>query len=151
MFSKQKAYEFIRAHRFAVISTINEDGTPEAALIGIAITPKFELIFDTINVTRKCLNLRRDPHAAFVIGWSGDFLQHCGGYETLQYQGLADELKEPDLDQLLEVYLATHPEGLRRQGWPGLTYFRVRPLWLRVSNYYRPQHVEEIRFGTVTV
>ena len=30
---------------------------------------------------------------------------------------------------------ATFPDGRERQAWPGLTYVRVTPTWLRYSDY----------------
>jgi hypothetical protein len=146
MLTREEAYLFIRARRFAVISTTIEDGWPESALIGIAVTRDLELVFDTTDATRKCANLRRDPRAAFVIGWRGDYLAHTGGYQTMQYAGIADEPKDEELLRLLKIYLAAHPEGMQRKGWPGLTYFRVRPRWLRYSTYYRPRVISEMSF-----
>ena len=144
MLTRDEAYTFIRARRLGVISTIMDDGSPEAALIGIAVTPELELIFDTVDTTRKCANLRRDPRAALVIGWRGDYLNHTGGFETMQCNGIADEPQGEELARVLDVYFAMHPEGQSRQGWPGLTYFRVRPRWLRYSSYYRPRAIAEL-------
>jgi nitroimidazol reductase NimA-like FMN-containing flavoprotein (pyridoxamine 5'-phosphate oxidase superfamily) len=146
MLTKSEIYEFIRARRFAVAATVDANGAPEAAFVGIAVTPELELVFETLDATRKCPNLRRDPRIAFVIGWSGDFLQNVGGDQSLQYEGVADEPKGEELERLLEIYFATQPEGLLRQGWPGQTYFRVRPRWIRLSDYDRPSRVEELTF-----
>ena len=41
---KRKLYDFIAAQRFAVVATISASGVPEAALVGIAVTPDLELI-----------------------------------------------------------------------------------------------------------
>lgn len=30
------------------------------------------MIFDTIDTTQKCVNLRRNPKIAFVIGWDDE-------------------------------------------------------------------------------
>jgi Pyridoxamine 5'-phosphate oxidase len=146
MMTREEIYLFVRARRFAVVSTIMDDGSPESALVGIAVTPDLELIFDTTDSTRKCANLRRDPRAAFVIGWRGDYLAHTGGFQTMQYSGVADEPQGEELSRLLDIYLAAHPEGAERRNWPGLTYFRVRPRWVRYSTYYRPRQIEEISF-----
>jgi hypothetical protein len=144
MLTRAEAYQFIRARRFAVISTTMEDGWPESALIGIAVTRGLEIIFDTTDATRKCANLRRDPRASLVIGWRGDYIAHTGGYQTMQYCGTADELKGAELERLLPTYFDAHPEGHSRENWPGLTYFRIRPRWLRYSTYYRPRAIAEL-------
>ena len=59
-------------------------------------------------------------------------------------EGIADEPRGADLDRLLALYFATFPDGRERQAWPGITYFRVTPTWLRYSNYAAdpPQIVE---------
>jgi len=144
MLTQEEAYQFIRSRRFAVISTTMEDGWPESALIGIAVTRSLELVFDTIDSTRKCMNLRRDPRASLVIGWRGDYLAHTGGFETIQYSGIADEPIGAELEQLRATYFDAHPEGHSRETWPGLTYFRVRPRWLRYSTYYKPRVIAEL-------
>ena len=136
MLERNEIYEFIRVRRLAVASTVAANGAPQAALVGIAVTPDLEIIFDTTDATRKCPNLRRDPRIALVIGWDGD--------QTLQIEGVADEPKGEELDRLKAVYFAAHPDGTQREGWPGLTYFRVKPRWLRFSNYDRPRRIEEL-------
>jgi predicted pyridoxine 5'-phosphate oxidase superfamily flavin-nucleotide-binding protein len=136
--SKQELYDFIRARPLAVLATVSGDGAPEAALVGIAVTPDLELIFDTLDATRKFPNLKRDPRIAFVIGWDSE--------ETLQYEGLADQPDGEALEQLKKIYFAAVPDGEARQDWPGLTYFRVRPRWVRFSSYYRPRRVDEMTF-----
>jgi len=136
--SKRQLYDFIRARPLAVLATACANGAPEAALVGVAVSEDLELIFDTTDATRKYPNLKRDPRIAFVFGGDGE--------ETLQYEGVADEPAGAELARLKEIYFAAFPDGVTRQDWPGLTYFRVRPKWLRFSSYYRPRRVDEITF-----
>ena len=132
--------EFIRNRGFAVISTISEDGGPEAALVNIAASEELELIFHTIETSRKCVNLRRNPRVAAVVGgWDGE--------RTLQFEGMADEPQDHDLERLKSVYREMCPNAAAREGWPGLTYFRVHPKWVRFSNYERPWSVQELAFS----
>ncbi|HUJ03476.1 MAG TPA: pyridoxamine 5'-phosphate oxidase family protein [Rhizomicrobium sp.] len=135
---KQALYEFMRARRFAVMASVSPQRTPEAALVGYAVTPEFELVFDTTDATRKCPNLRANPAIAFVIGWEG--------WETVQYEGMADEPAGEERERLLKIYLEAFPDGVARQEWPGITYFRVRPRWIRFSSYYRPRAITEFSF-----
>lgn len=137
--SKQELYDFIKARSLAVLATVSGDGAPEAALVGIAVTPDLELIFDTLDATRKFPNLMRDPRIAFVIGWDGE--------ETLQYEGVADQPEGEELERLKDIYFAAIPDGRDRQDWPGLTYVRVKPRWVRFSSYYRPRRVDEMTFS----
>ena len=134
--AKQKQlHAFLRQHRYGAIATVSRDGAPEAALIGIAAMPDLSLIFETIGTTRKCVNLRRDGRVALVVG--------CDGDTTLQYEGLADERPA---DDVAGDYYAVLPENLGHRGWPGLTYVRVRPRWMRLSTYGAAWSVEEFHF-----
>jgi pyridoxine/pyridoxamine 5'-phosphate oxidase len=133
---KDEFYAFLRQHRYGVISTVTPDGAPEAALVGVATMPDLSLIFETIETTRKFANLRRNPRVAMVIGW--------GGERTLQYEGVADARDDDDLS---DSYYAVLPESRGHAGWPGLTYVRIRPRWIRLSSYGPAWNVEEFRFG----
>jgi pyridoxine/pyridoxamine 5'-phosphate oxidase len=118
---------FLRQHRLGVLATPSESGAPESAVVGIAVTDDLEVVFDTLDTTRKCRNLRRNPNISFVIGWDNEI--------TVQYEGLADEPEGTELDRLKRAYFAAYPDGPQRQSWPGITYFRVRPTWARYSDF----------------
>jgi len=60
--------EFMKAHRYAVQASVSSRGTPQAAVVGIIVTDRFEIFFDTLAETRKAQNLRRNASIAFVIG-----------------------------------------------------------------------------------
>jgi len=131
--------EFIRNRGFAVVSTIAESGAPQSALVNVAASEDLDLIFHTIQTTRKCINLRRDPRIAAVIGgWDGE--------RTLQFEGTADEPEDRELERIRSIYYEMCPNVAGRAGWPGLTYFRIRPKWVRFSNYDRPWSVHELTF-----
>jgi hypothetical protein len=36
---------------------------------------------------------------------------------------------------LQKLYFARFPDGVLRQSWPGITYFRVKPTWVRFSDF----------------
>jgi general stress protein 26 len=135
---KLELYRFLTASRYGVLSTVADNGAPEAALVGFAATPDLELIFETIDTTRKYANIRRNPRVAAVIGWEGE--------KTLQYEGIADEPDESAVVELKKTYFAILPENANHDGWPGLTYMRIRPRWIRLSNYGKPWSIEEFHF-----
>jgi general stress protein 26 len=135
---RDEIYDFIKTRRCGVVSTGSTNGAPEAAFVGLAVTPDLELIFETIDTTRKYENLKRDPRVAIVIG--GD------DGKTLQYEGIADEPDEYGRDAFKSIYYEVLPENRSHDGWPGLTYIRVRPHWIRLSDYGTPGSVEEFRF-----
>ncbi len=99
-------------------------------MVGVAVTDQFEVIFDTLSSTRKAQNLAQNPKIAFVFGGLNP-----GDERTLQYEGIADQPSGADLERLKAVYYTRFPDGPQRLRWPGLTYVRVRPTWLRFSDF----------------
>ena len=122
--------EFLREHRLAVEASVSASGGAQAAVIGIAVTDRLEIVFDTLSSTRKAVNLRRNPRLALVIGGL-----RPGEERTVQYEGIADEPSGPDLERVTQAYYAAYPDGPSRLSWTGLIYVRVRPTWLRYSDY----------------
>jgi len=126
----RKLLEFLQQHRLAVEATVSSSASPQAAVVGIAVTDQFEIVFDTIDSTRKAQNLRRNPRLAFVIGGL------TGGEErTVQYEGIADEPSGSELERVKAAYYNVYPDGPSRVTWPGLIYVRVRPVWIRYTDY----------------
>ena len=120
-------YEFIRKQPYGVIPSTAADGTPQSALVGIACTPDLAIIFDTLKSTRKYRNLLRQPACSLVIGLSTE--------QTLQLDGLAEELFGDAREELLKTYFARWPECREHLRWPNITHFVVRPRWIRYSDY----------------
>ena len=121
---------FMKSHRWAVEATATAGAVPQAALIGFAVTPQLEVVFDTVASTRKVANLRGNPHMALVIGGWGD-----GEMRTLQYEGIADFPEGAELQRLQADYFHVFPDGPSRLAWPGITYVRVSPTWMRFSDF----------------
>jgi pyridoxine/pyridoxamine 5'-phosphate oxidase len=118
---------FVRRHRYAVQATTADDGAPQAAVIGIAVSPELEIVFDTLGTSRKAHNLRRDARIALVVGWDEE--------QTLQLEGTADEPSGDELSRLKRVYFDAFPDGPEREQWPDITYVRVRLRWARYSDF----------------
>jgi uncharacterized protein YhbP (UPF0306 family) len=123
---------FLRGPRYAVEASVTPAGQPQAAIMGIVVTDAFEILFDTLGSTRKMTNLRTNSKIALAIG----SLQ-VGDQRGVQYEGVADEPRGAELARVQELYLEKFPEGRARLAWPGITYVRVRPAWLRYSDFGR--------------
>src|SRR5580704_13826455 len=129
-------HAFMTQHRYGVVSSMSRSGAPQSALVGIATTPDLEIIFDTVKTSRKYPNLIERSSCSFVVGWSGE--------ETVQFEGIAEEPRGPELKRCQEVYFAAWPDGPERMKWPGIAYFVVRPRWIRYSDYDQsPPLIEE--------
>jgi len=132
-------HSFLSQHRYGVVSSISSNGAPQSALVGIANTPELEIVFDTVKASRKYPNLIARPACSFVVGWAGE--------QTVQFEGVAAEPTGPELKRYQEMYFAVWPDGPARLSWPGITYFVVRPRWIRYSDYdQRPPLIEETTF-----
>jgi len=131
---------FLRAHAYAVQASVSPGGSAQAAVVGIAVTDSFEIVFDSIETTRKATNLAANPRVAFVIGgWTP------GDERTVQYEGVVDRPKGPELEVLKAIYYATFPDGPSRASWPGHVYLRVRPTWMRYTDFNkRPAETLEL-------
>jgi hypothetical protein len=136
--TKAELYAFLRARDSGVVSTIGSDGSPQSARVYIVTTPELDLVFYTLQTNRKCLNLRRDPRLSAVIG--------CDDEHTVQYEGIAEEVDEHGFADIKKLFLAAQPQRSGMVDWPGLTFFRVKPVWIRFSDYGKPWHVDEFAF-----
>lgn len=137
--TRTELQEFIARHKLGVLGTISPEGAPQSSLVGIAVTPDLELVFDTLKSTRKYRNLTSNSACSFAIGWEGE--------ATAQYEGEAREPHSSELARYQAAYFATWTDGPTRLTWPGITYFVVRPTWIRFSDYDRnPPLIEEFKF-----
>lgn len=128
--TREEVLAFMRRHSLASVSTLSPTGSPQAAVVGFVVTDAFEIVFDTLESTRKARNLAAHPVAALVVGGFNP-----GDQQTVQYEGVTDTPRDTELAPLVERYLTVFPDGVARQSWPGLIYIRVRPRWLRYSDY----------------
>jgi pyridoxine/pyridoxamine 5'-phosphate oxidase len=119
---------FMRAQKHGCLATVSDGGEPQAAVVGYAVSDALELVFDTLGDTRKAQNLRKRPGCALTM-WSEDEKR------TVQYEGVADEPKGPELERVKALYFATFPDGREREKWPGITWFRIKPRWVRSSDF----------------
>jgi hypothetical protein len=131
--------QFMRQSKYAVVASCSSDGSPQAAVVGIAVSEELEVFFDTLGGSRKIANLRADQRVALVM-WVGE--------RTVQYEGIADEPRGADLERLRELYFEVFPDGRERVGWPDITYVRARPRWIRSSDFGTdPPRIFELSAG----
>jgi pyridoxine/pyridoxamine 5'-phosphate oxidase len=134
---KSSLHTFMADHRYGVVSSISPEGTPQSALVGIAVTDRLEIVFDTLRSTRKYRNLIARPACSVVLGFPGE--------KTVQLEGNVMEPYGVERTRYQEAYFSAWPDGRDRTGWPGMTYLVVSPTWIRFSDFdQRPPLIEEI-------
>jgi pyridoxine/pyridoxamine 5'-phosphate oxidase len=137
--TKAEIYKFISEQKLGVLGSISPEGKPQSVLVGIAVTPELEIIFDTVKSSRKYWNLVANPKCSFVVGWAGEV--------TVQFEGEARQPEGAELARYQQVYFTRWPDGPSRLNWPGITYFVVRPTWIRYSDFdQNPPSIEEFEF-----
>jgi len=128
---------FLSRQKHGVVASLAADGSPQSAVVGIAVSAQGEIVFDTLLDTRKAANLSRDPRVSLTV---------FEGEKTVQLDGVADRLQGAELERMLKVYLATFPDGAERLKWPGISHFRIRPKWVRWSDFSAPGGPEVVPF-----
>ena len=107
---QRELIDFVRARGLGVIASRGPDGSPQAALVGIAATDRGEIVFDCSRRSRKYANIARDPAIALVVGWDDEV--------TLQIEGRAQILSGTDLQRCQAAYFEQHPDGRDRAASP---------------------------------
>lgn len=116
----------LRRHKLMVEATNAPGRAPQSAIVGYGVTDQCELVFDTVETTRKFQNLRADPKISAVIAWEDG---------TIQLEGVADIPSGVEAERIRDAYFVAYPDGRDRLKWPGITHVRVRPRWVRVTRY----------------
>src|SRR5215469_11584811 len=106
-----EVFQFMNRESLAALTTVGDNGQPQAAVMGFAVTREREIIFGTVKTSRKYANSKKNPRVAWVIGCTT---------EVARYQ---------------QTYFAKFTDGPERLTWPGITYFVVRPKWVRYCDY----------------
>lgn len=97
-------------------------------MVGVAVDDDLSLVFDSLEHTRKVANLRRDPRVAFVFGLAD-------ADRTVQLEGEASFPDGAALEDARALYFTVFPDGRERLKWPGIVHVRVRPRWIRATDY----------------
>lgn len=138
--TKKQLYTLMKPYTHGVVSTISPANTPQSAYVALAITPKLQIIFDTVTDSRKFKNIGLNAYVSCELGGDND--------TTIQYEGIAKVPTERELKKLLPIYFASFPDGrARRKNWRNLVYICIEPKWIRYSNFNDPSPIlDETKF-----
>lgn len=140
MDTKKLAYDFIKEHHLAVISTVNTQSLPEAAIIAFSIKQDFEIYIATFDSSRKVANIKRNPRVALVIGWEhGKTVQLEGEAKQVEDSEEIKEIEWGALEKMPTIVKYIKPERA--------VFFKIIPKWLRYSDFSSEPWVrEELKF-----
>lgn len=103
--SHQKARDFLKEHKVAVISTVSEKGEAWGAAIYYVVGQNFTLYFFTHEGSKKYQNLKAHPQASITV--VEDFQQ-----TTVQAAGKVTEVPMgEELDMAYRLLVQIHPPG----------------------------------------
>jgi uncharacterized protein YhbP (UPF0306 family) len=124
---KKKIRDFLKTQTLAVIATVDsKNSKPEAALVAFSETEDLELIFGTLNDTRKFANLQDNPLVAFVIGYE---------VITVQYEGTARMAEGNEADTYRQIHLLKNPKAKKYAYHEKERFFKVSPTWIRYTDF----------------
>ena len=130
---------FIKKNDLAVLSTVSQENTSESAVLEFGETDDFEIIFDCFSYAKKYKNLKQNKNVSLVIGWDENI--------TVQYEGLAEEVDGEEKRKYQKIYWGKNPKAERWASKEGMTYFKVKPIWIRYSNLNKnPWETLELSF-----
>ena len=134
--TKEFLHTFLSKHKHAVVSTVSATQHSESAVVGIVITPDLKIFFDTSNGSRKYKNILSNPSVSVVV-WSEE--------QTAQLEGTARVPAGNELNELLNTYFQSFPDGKERQSWPDIAYVVVDVKWVKYSDFSESL-IKEISF-----
>jgi pyridoxine/pyridoxamine 5'-phosphate oxidase len=118
--------EFLASKHLMTISTVNQEGQPEAAVVGFGETEQLQIVFGTSSESRKYHNLQKNERVAVAIGWDDT--------RTVQYEGVAKEITGPEVAPLASLYFAKNPHAAKYRDLPTQRYFLIEPTWIRYTD-----------------
>ena len=128
MTNKKSILDFLKKNELCVLATASKTGKPEAAVMVYLIKDDFSILVSTETWTRKYENIAKNSQVSIVVG----------GFKndpTVQIDGLIEELAGEREDQAKKSIFSIHPEWKSYFQSPKSRFFKIRPLWLRYSDF----------------
>ena len=133
-----RALEFLKSRPTMVISSVSENGEPQASTVYYVTDENFNLYFMTSLKSRKCENLHSNSKIAFVVGTGPEVITIQGGGEVEKL----DEKETEVFYTLIEKISFKSPWQ-----WPllllskeGFCTFRIKPKWMVWLNLHKEEY-----------
>ena len=125
--------------KLAVVAT-QTGGQPYASLVAFVATDDLHhLFFVTAKTTRKFANLKSDSRVAILVNSSVNQESDFHDAISITVTGIAEEMKGPERQDILDLYLSKHPylEDFARS--PSCALIRVA-----ARSYYMVQNFQSV-------
>lgn len=96
-----QALAFLKEDRFAVLSTLNRDGSPQLTTMWYLLDDDGRIVMNSIATLQKVKNLRRDPRAAICVQDGNRYVTISGAIEIIEDR----ETIQRDIYRLAERYV----------------------------------------------
>lgn len=137
--------ELCAGQPLAVLAT-DAGGEPYTSLVAVAVTPDLRrLYFATLRATRKWANLAGNPHVSLLMDNRGNQVTDFSRAAAATVMGMAEELRGPELEAGLAIFLGRHPHLNEFTASPNCALFRVRIASIYLATRF--QNVTEFHFS----
>lgn len=130
---RQKIDSLLKDNIYAIVSTVNQAGHPESALVGMSHTPSGEIVFATNENTRKIENLKLNSNIALVVGSGVDKMI------SVQIEGVARIIPALEAADYADIHYKKIPSAKKHQNIAGECFVVVTPIWARYTDFSNNQ------------
>jgi PPOX class probable F420-dependent enzyme len=127
----EKARAFLREKRFAVLATLNRDGTPQLTTMWYLLENDGTILMNTRAGRLKERNMRRDPRVSLCFE---------DGYHYLTIKGRVEMVDDPQISQRDIYRLSARYHGEEKAKRQMETQFSKEQ---RVTLHLKPEKVQE--------
>lgn len=127
----EKARAFLRETRFAVLATLNKDGTPQLTTMWYLLEDDGTILMNTRAERLKERNMRRDPRISICVE---------DGYKYLTIKGRVEMIDDPQISQHDIYRLSARYHGEEKARRQMETQFSKER---RVTLHLKPEQVQE--------
>jgi len=132
--------ELLSSQRYAVLSTLDQDGGPYTSLMAFAADPDLGwLVFCTRRATRKYANITAEPRIALLVDDRANSATDIQQAAALSVLGTCAEAHDGELADLRERFLTKHPGLEGSVAAPDCAVMKVA-----VSSYYLVRSFESV-------
>jgi PPOX class probable F420-dependent enzyme len=127
----EKARAYLREKRFAVLATLNRDGTPQLTTMWYLLEDDGTILMNTRVGRLKERNMRRDPRISICIE---------DGYRYLTIKGRVEMIDDPQISQRDIYHLSARYHGEEKAKRQMETQFSKEQ---RVTLRLKPESIQE--------